>query len=437
MTFENVVLVTIDSLRADHVYGDAADTPSMDDLSADSTTYYNAFAQGPYTTFSMPSLFTSRYPSGLGYVEFSDATAGVHVDGAPTIAEMLQEVGYETAGFHSNPLLSNLFGFGDGFETFDARLPFAETDRLSGRAKILADKLRRLVRVHPYLSAEKLNQRALDWLASRDRGRPFFLWLHYMDVHGPYQPRTGNRYLQKFRAERRWRRAVHSPDDVTEGETERLRRDYAAEVEYTDRAVGTLLDGLEREDVSDETVVAVTADHGEQFGEHGTFSHPHQLYDELLHVPLVVDVPGEPSSSVEMPVELLGLAPTICKIVGVDVPESMEGAPLPTKEEDGDDTARVIAEADLIPSYHGCVRTDRWKYVRDESDNAARLYDLDADPAEQGPVDDRPAVEDRLGGILDEHVSDRQGAGADDDIQQIPIDDAEVERRLEDLGYLE
>jgi arylsulfatase len=174
----NVLLVTIDSLRADHIYNSFTDTPAHDDLADDGIVYERAYSQGPFTTFSMPSLFTSRYPSGLQYVEFSDSTVGVYTDDEPTIPELLRNQGYETAGFHSNPLLSNLFGFDHGFDEFDARLPLSDLDLFSGRAKILTEKLLRIFRNHAYLPAEKLNDRAVEWLDDRDEDQPFFLWVH-------------------------------------------------------------------------------------------------------------------------------------------------------------------------------------------------------------------------------------------------------------------
>lgn len=440
MTEPNVLLVTIDSLRADHVYGDAADTPRLDDLAADGVSYRTAIAQGPYTTFSMPSLFASRYPSGLEYVEISDVTAGVSVEDVATVAEAFSDSGFDTAGFHSNPLLSQLFGFGDGFDAFDARLPFSGTNVLPGRAKVFADKLRRLFRLHPYLPATKVNRRALDWLDGRGDERPFFLWLHYMDVHGPYRPATGNRYLQKYRSERRWRQAVHNPEVLGTEERELLHRDYVIEVERVDTAIGELLDGLSVRGLRDDLVVAVTADHGEGFGEHGSFSHPHELYDELLRVPLVLDRPGETAHTVERPVELLDLVPTLCRWADIEPPETMRGDPLHSGSVEGwDDTIgadgnRTIAEADLFPEYHGCVRTARWKYVR--RGDAGSLYDLEADDGETSPVEGHGTVAERLARVLHDHLS-RDDQREASDANEVAVEDRAVVDRLNDLGYLE
>jgi arylsulfatase len=441
----NVLLVTVDSLRADTVYGSQAATPAYRRLGEHGVTYERAFAQGPFTTFSMPSLFTSRYPSGLGYMEFSDKTVGVYIDEEPTLPEVLGQHGYHTAGFHSNPLLSNMFGFDRGFDIFDARLPFSNTDVLPGRAKILADKVFRILRKHAYLPAETLNERAIDWLDGREESDPFFLWLHYMDVHGPYQSKTGNTYLNKYRGERLWRKAQNGT--LSDEERREIRELYREEVEYTDEQLGVLLDALNDRGLLEDTLVVLTADHGEGFGEHGTYSHPHRLYDELIHVPLLVRRPDATTSqTVSTPVELVDVFPTLCARAGVDAPPSLAGEPLPaapageeaavTEERD---ESTVFSEADLTPAYNACVRTDRWKYIRDGPRDDRLLFDLDADPAEQTNVcASHPEVADRLATRLDTHLeSGQRAAGPDRDVTRQEITDEGVQDRLQDLGYLE
>jgi len=436
---ENVLLVTVDSLRADHVLGAAADTPVLDDLAAGGLSYQRAFAQGPFTTFSMPSLFTSRYPSGLNYLEFSESTVGSYIDEEPTLQSVLQKAGYQTAGFHSNPLLSNLFGFDRGFDTFDARLPFSNTDMLPGRAKILADKVFRTVRKHPYLPARKLNERAIEWLDGRDPDQPFFLWVHYMDVHGPYIAKSGNHYLNKYRGERLWRKAVTSPEEITDDERDRLCELYREEVAYTDSQLGNLLDALRNRDLWNDTMVAVTSDHGEAFGEHGAFSHPHQLYDELTHVPLIVRTPNGPTGTVDATVELLDLAPTLVERATGDVPNAFAGNRLPAPDQSINEEDRAISEADVTPNYTGSVRTSEYRYIRDDGANREELYDVTEDPdQERNVADDRPDVRGRLADMIEEHLaSERRDVGPDRDVARAGINDEGVQDRLRDLGYME
>ena len=437
MTEPNLLLVTIDSLRADHVYEDLAATPTHQWLEERATKYSTAFSQGPFTTFSMPSLFTSRYPSSLPYLEFSEQTTGVYIGDERSLPEQLTTTGYDTAGFHSNPLLSNLFGFDKGFDTFDARLPFSNTDVLPGRAKIIADKVFRLVRKHPYLPAEKVNERVFKWFEQRDDSKPFFLWVHYMDVHGPYIAKEGNRYLNKYRGERLWRKAVKNPNDVTENERERLRELYREEVEYTDARLGELFEELQSRELWEETVVVATSDHGEGFGEHGTFSHPHPLYDELTHVPLLVRDPNGNTETVEKPVELIDVAPTLVERAGGPRPESFSGAPLPSTD-NGNDTV-AISEADIVPEYNGSVRTARYRYIRNDRMQREELYDVQQDPDQMKDVSaDQPEVRADLAMVLDEHLAaPGREAGSDRDVTRAEIQDEEVQSRLQDLGYLE
>lgn len=424
----NILLCTIDSLRADYVYRDIAETPTLDTLAAEGAAYKNAFAQGPFTTFSMPSLFTSQYPSQLSYVTFSEDTVGVAIEDEPTITTLLADAGYETAGFHSNPLLSNLFGFDRGFDVFDANLPFSNTEWMPGRAKILADKVARILRKHAYVPAETLTNRVLKWLDERRNDpQPFFLWVHYMDVHGPYQAKSGFSYLNKYQGEKLWRKAITSPEEVTEDERDKLQSLYQTEIEYTDKCLGTLLSGLRKRGLADETLTTVTADHGEQFFEHGKYSHPHQLYDELLHVPLIVNGPEQPDKSDEAVVELTDVTPTLATIAGINIPDKMAGSPL-----DRHESNIAISEANLDPAYTGSVRTDRWKYIRDEDRDEEVLFDLENDPNEQTDVSDRSTdILQDLAARLDDHQATH---AVDTDTETIDVS-ATVEDQLEDLGY--
>lgn len=434
MTPPNLILVTIDSLRADAVYDDDVSTPTLDDLQESGTVFSNAFSQGPFTTFSMPSMFTSRYPSDLGYLEFSDSTIGVYIDDEAVLQAELRERGYETGGFHSNPLISNLFGFDRGFDTFDARLPFSGTDVLPGRAKILVDKLLRVIRKHPYVPGEALNNRAIKWIDERRDTRPFFLWLHYMDVHGPYQAKSGNTYLNKYRGEQLWRKASRHPDEITAAEHDLLRELYNQEVRYVDNCLNDLFRALSKRNLMDEMSVVVTADHGEQFNEHGKYSHPHDLYEELINVPLIVSGPDVPAGHQTDIEELTSVAPTLIDLAGGDPPDSFLGQSV---FHDGS-TDAVISEASLYPDYTGCVRTDRWKYIRDQSRGRELLFNLAEDPDErENRIDTDPDRGAKLRERLDEHLSsDDRRQGEIGDAKHADVD-AETRDRLEKLGYLD
>lgn len=431
----NVLFVTVDSLRADHVSAIAdspVETPGIDGVAHEGTTYTDAFAQGPFTTFSMPSLFTSRYPSGLRYVEFSDSVVGVYPSGETTLTETLAASGYDTAGFHSNPLLSSLFDFNRGFDVFDADLPFASLS-LPGRLKLLTNKLRRLLRTHAYVTAETITDRAADWADAHDSSNPFFLWTHYMDVHGPYQRKEGFVYANKYRGEKLWQKAVHSPEEITEDEHTELLETYREEVAYTDAEIGRL---VERVDAAAErpTLVVITADHGDGFDEHGYYSHPHQAHDVLLNVPLVIRDPTDTvaGGTVDTPTELTDIAPTILDAVGDTVPDSFEGTTLGTEGE-GDPLA--IGEAELTPGYRAAFVTPERKYVVNDITEESRLYDRTGDRPEGTELpSDRDDVADFK--QIEQAHREREAAVEVSATAQ-DIEDEDVRDRLEKLGYLE
>lgn len=450
----NVLLVTVDSLRADHVYESAASTPSFDRLASNGTSFESAFAQGPFTTYSMPSLFTSRYPSQLTSIDFVEGVEGVLVDGVPTIQQRLREAGYTTVGIQSNPLLSETFGFDVGFDEFYSGLD-GLPQWLPERVTLLADKLGRFVRRTPYVPAGDLTDRAVEWLRAADE-TPFFLWVHYMDVHGPYQSRAGFSYLEKYRAELLWRKAAHSPGDVTPEERQRLRETYVEEVEFTDAQFGRLFDAFDAW-WGDDGLIVLTADHGDEFGEHGSYSHESKLYDELTHVPLVVRPPRSRDVAVEGSdlVPLLDVAPTILHAADATTDEfqgrslfernrHLDESPVPvprdlregtTEAADGVgqlEAPAVVSEASVDGEYVGAIRTVDWKYIHEPG--SPELYDLAADPGEgTNVVDKEMSVAHVLATRLDAH-RERRGGGRRD----VPHLDSDVlDERLRSLGYIE
>lgn len=438
----NILFVTVDSLRADHAHGDRATTPTFDSLADEGTAFESTFAQGPYTTFSMPSLFTSRYPSQLTSIDFVDGVEGVLVEDTPTIQEQLQETGYTTAGIHTNPLLSELFGFDAGFDYFDDGLG-GLSDRLPGKFTLVADKIERLLRRHPYVPADTLTDRAIEWLRTNEL-EPFFLWVHYMDVHGPYQSKDGFQYLEKYRSEALWRKAVHSPAEVTDQEQSRLRETYVEEVEFTDREIGRLLDVFDKTVDSSESMVVLTADHGEEFFEHGSYSHESKLYDELVHVPLVVDPPASSAGlrrDTDSLVSLLDVGPSLLDIAG-GTRATFEGKSLfRARCEDrrlddatGQNTRNqaIVSEARLDPEYIGAVRTPNWKFIN--NGGTEELYNLVDDPSESTNVIDRNTdITTRLRRRLADH-RDRYGG---DKRNEEHLESDELDERLRSLGYLE
>jgi arylsulfatase len=376
----------------------------------------------------MPSLFTSRYPSQLTHYDFPRWGTGATVGDVPTLQQRLSAAGYRTLGVHSNPLLSEAFGFDRGFDCFHDSLG---SEQLLGsrQAKIALDKLKRIIRSEPYAPADELTDVAIEMVEEVET-EPFFLWVHYMDVHGPYKERDRPPILRKFLSEWRWQRAIQSPDTISDSSHRRLKQSYKTEVRFVDRQVGRLLDSLEENGYREDTLVAYTADHGEEFREHGDYAHGHKPYDELVHVPLVVSPPEKPAvSSVDVPVPLLDVTPTFVDAGGGSL-DGFDGEPLPeVTGGDPDRDPRIVSEAEFEPTLVASVRTDRWKYVLDEE---PALYDLENDPEERDDVlADHQAVGEKLRETLASHVE----ASETTSLEAMP-DRQNLEERLERLGYM-
>lgn len=427
MSRPDIVLITIDSLRADSVgflADDAPATPTIDSFAGRATLATAATAPSSHTRASVPAILTSQYAHRF----FTDFLQDVD---APTVAQMLSEAGYETAAFHSNPLLSRHFGYDCGFDTFSDGLRFVENTRLPETATRLYSKAVRLLRRYPYEPAESITERAVEWLSSRDGDSPAFLWVHYMDPHGPYALDRERGYIDKFRSERLWRKAVTSPDEVTEEEVARLRDAYCGEIEYTDRHLAPLLEAIDA--YTDEVCTVLTADHGEEFREHGTFSHHPKLYEEVTRVPFIAQLPGAERLSGGL-VSPLDVVPTVLsgverrpvsdEFVGIDITDG-------SIQRDYLVTETNPAGSDVMVG----IRSENYKYIVHEE--TEELYDIGADPAErENLVGTDHAAEEELRSALTAHLDAHDISGGDKLAATATELDSEMQGRLEDLGYL-
>lgn len=443
----DILLVTVDSLRADHVgwHGyERETTPNLDSLAETSHVLHKAFANGCGTNRSFPSILSSTYPLMYGGYEALS-------EDRPLIADVLQSAGFQTAGLHSNPHLNRQFGYGRGFNRFfssesesgvfgTARQWVKDTfdnDNLVFRAlKWAFDQSEKKAGFNPgtpFVRADDLTNRAAEWAEAMDPDRPKFLWAHYMDVHHPYAP--PEEYQRRFRdntvSERRAvklrRKMLEDPKGVTDAELATIVDLYDAEIRYFDDHASRLVDAV-RDRWGDETIVAFTSDHGDELGDHGGFSHYNTYHDELLHVPLLFDLDDDGDSHDEL-VELLDIAPTLADYAGVDPPDRFEGDSLRTLFETPEEwsSSHVIAETG---GSRAC-RTDRWKYIRN-GDNE-RLYDLRTDPEEEENVRaDNPEVIKKFELMLADHKRRVDETGQE--LEDITVDEATAER-LEQLGY--
>jgi arylsulfatase A-like enzyme len=449
----SILLVTVDSLRADHLscYGyERETTPFLDGIAEDGHVFEQAFAHAPTTRKSFPAILTSSYPLMYGgYERISEHRT--------LISEVLSEEGYETAGFHSNPYLSAEFGYGRGFDSFHdsqtgpsvfARIREYVSKNLDPEGRFFqflkrsfetTEKHAGLEVGSAYVDAAVLTDMAIDWLETTSAGEPSFLWVHYMDVHHPYLP---DKNLQRdFRdspvSERRAvqlrRKMLNDPDGVTEAERQTLIDLYDAEISYTDHHIKRLVEAA-TEQWSDEFVFAATADHGEEFYEHGRYSH-NTFYDEGIHVPLIIH-DSQSNGRYKDVVGLIDLSPTLAEYAGAEQPENFYGHCLqrlisdskwPRDHVIGNSGEVEVTEREFF------YRDNRWKYLR--VDDREQLHDLDVDPHEQSNViKDHLETCDSIRSVIDEHNHLLERTRQE--LSQVDMDD-DVRERLQLLGYKE
>lgn len=423
----NVLLVITDTTRVDRFgcYGNQRGlTPYMDDLASQGVRFEQASSHAPWTLPSIASMLTSLHPKQHGaggrLGSFTSLDPGV-----TTLPAVFGRAGYRTHAIANVAFLSESFGVTRDFDDLDLVAP---ANNLEMR------------------DAERTTDAALAWIEEAAEGeQPFFLLVHYFDPHAVYAP------PQPFRS-----RFAAPPDQTdeswvfgTRGHMEALRdgslpvpllpvlrrasKLYDGEVAYMDAQIGRLLDGLAELGLGDDTIVALTADHGEEFGDHGGFEHGHTVYDELTHVPLILRYPralkpGVVSASVGH----VDLAPTLCELADVAPPEQFVGQSLLRFLRDpGTPSSPILAHGNMWADPSTSFRVGHWKLIVG-AQGRVELYDWRADPGEQNNLaGSEPGTVRALGARLKEaeDLMGRLGRGVPVEIR------GELLKTLQGLGY--
>ena len=422
----NVLLVVVDTLRADHLgaYGYGRPTsPAIDAFAAQSLVVEHAYAQSPWTKPSVASILTSLY-SSQHRVQAESTGNRLDAD-IVTLPELLWVAGYRTAAFSKNPHIQKATGFGQGFEAFEARTGWKRSDNAW------------------------ITSRAVAFLSNEAAGRPFFLYLHYLDPHEPFRPPPGIR-AEVTSGLHTDRDAVRGGEftplldhdnldypavDFSEQDVAYLSALYDGEIMAIDREIATLLEALERAGQSERTLVLITSDHGDALDEHGRFGHGYDLYDEVLRIPFILHVPGSQARRErETVVRQIDIAPTVLDLLGLAVPDAFEGrsiAPLVRGETLGE--AHAVAETFFRGQRRRSVRGAHWKLLVDDASGAVELYDVRADAQEQRDLSAaRPDVARSLQTLLDAETGGA-GAAPTGSVGEV---DPELEAALRELGYL-
>lgn len=387
----NVLIVVVDTLRADRVgwYGGSRGlTPFLDSLAARGTVFWQAYAQSSWTSPSVASLLTSRYQAQHGVTVFESVLGPEEV----CLPEVLQAHGWTTGAFVANSILESRFGWGQGFDTWAI---------VTGDVPLQPSLMWMDPRSKP--RARHVNQAALAWLDAvrRERpARPVLLYLHYMEPHTPYAPSTEavDRVLRRHPDPERAREMIASlyrgidparwsrPDPASLAAIEDL---YDSEVSDLDTSLRALFASLEERGFLRDAVVVVTADHGEEFREHGGMSHGSSLYEEIIRVPLLISSASDARSrAVREPVGLVDVAPTVLQLAGLAAPDSFEGRSLVHTAAPVGEMVAYSEQADKPAWFAPPHRHDRavitgTRKLIVTSGGGTETYDLARDPAER------------------------------------------------------
>jgi len=369
----NVVLISIDSLRADHLgcYGYHRPTsPRLDALAAAGARFNAAYTTASWTLPSHASQLTGRYPLSHGAVTLDRRLSTA----TPTIPTILGPAGFTTGGFVSFEFLRRRYGFDAGFEYFDDF-----TTAVDGNNE-----------EHHLTTGPLLNAEIVPWIENH-ANRPFFLFVHNFDVHYDYNPPAP--YDTMFDDDysgpdlRRYSQNPNIHADMPARHLEQFVALYDGEIRFTDTVIGEIIDAIDRAGVGDDTLLIVTADHGEEFFDHGDRGHGTTMYEEVMRVPLIMRWPRglEAGRTVETPVSVVDLAPTIYDLTGVDGPVGLDGESLAPLMNGADVSPRPIyghLYARKRPIITAMVRLGSEKYVQDLRAPQAQLFDLGSDPQE-------------------------------------------------------
>ncbi len=404
----NIILITLDTTRADRMgfLGSKRGlTPNLDALARESVVFMRAYAQVPLTTPSHAVLLTGTYPQ---FNHLDDLTDPLRPE-LPYLPDLLHQRGYRTAAFVGSIVLDPESGaapgFGRGFDVYDANFH---------NSKPGEDRYQSLER-----RAEDVANRAMGWL-SHHQETPFFIWLHFYDAHEPYDP------PEPFKA--------HYASEP-----------YDGEIAYTDSIVGSVLDVLRRHGLYQNTAIAVAADHGEAFGEHGERSHGIFLYDETIHVPLLLKQPGEKFAGkrVDARVALADITPSLLQVAHVSIPAAVQGQSLLPPLDASASAERkvgklpdraIYSETDYAHRAFGWSELRSWrvqKYLYVQAPKK-ELYDQSSDPnGLKNLAPTSKAVADTLDGQLSEFRKKTSSRA----VERAELDPAQ-EEKLRALGYM-
>ena len=437
----DLILIVIDALRRDHLgtYGyDKPTSPGMDALAAEGIVFDNAYSHGSQTFNSTASLLTSRYFPYLlprfatDPIEDLDPKTGARHSRVPiladsnvTLAEALQGGGYQTLGVFTNPHHHSSSGFWQGFD--DARYLSPDKGDVA------------------YARGPKIHRAFFDWYDTERDGRPYFAYLHFMDVHNPYRPpRFLRRQFVTVKGRDLYRKGVPEEERIpTDADLQYMMALYDAEIRFVDIVVESLVRDLATRQSLDDTVLVITSDHGDEFMDHGGLGHGSHLERELIHVPLMISgLPDRPRRESAL-IRQIDVAPTLVQLAGLETQTVFEGSSLVPLIRAPEDTDLGIEDSFAIVANHRSLTTLEWHFTFTPKENRTRLYRLDSDPRGLRDVSDHhPDLVDHFLARLEllEVIRARTAQRAielagEQASSEHDLVDAEIREQLEALGY--
>jgi arylsulfatase A-like enzyme len=419
----NVIILLVDCLRADHLssYGYSRNTtPNIDRFSKDSVLFTQAISQATFTKMSIASLFTSLYPYQHGVyrgagdsvnAQTGDVTTDVLGEEETTLAEVLSQNGFMTVGWVSVRHLVSYLGFAQGFIDYHEG---------GYRNKI-----------------KNINKEFTEWAKRIGRKHEFFAYIHYIDLHSPYKPKPPYDTLYL------------SDGGKDEGKSKRERRAYIqralydGQLTYIDSQIGVLLDELKKTGLYDNTLIVLTGDHGDAFGEHGFFTHSRAPYEELIRVPLIVKFPKSMYAGrvVKNQVRLIDVMPTILDFLKIKTDVKLSGFSLLNYLDNRGDVNHEVdfpkyAISEIYNQKEGMdaisIRTEQFKYIHFKN-KGDELYDLRKDPAEKNNIiDQEPLVAEEFRKMLPPILAEKNQKR----VKKVTLD-KETVKELKALGYIQ
>ncbi len=429
----NLVVILVDTMRADHLgFMDYVrpTSPQLDRLAAESVVFEHHMSNASRTGPSVATLFTGLNPPSNGVINpltLFDAKGTLSED-RTTLAEILHDRGYFCVGFTANLNVSERFGFGQGFDIYEWIRPTGDGSGLGG-------------------PASAVNAAALTWM--KDATTPFFLYLHYLDPHSPYDaPPPHDRLFVDPGYKGPFNGSHRQLDEVLAGtmtaddaDVRHLVSLYDQEIAHADALIGELLDSMREADMLEHTVVVLVSDHGEEFFDHGSVLHGYTLYREQLHIPLVIRDPRRPGPiRVESMTRQVDVLPTLLDLLGTTYDGRIEGRSLVGlmsggKVEEATPPLYAMASLKAVETVQRqAILSDRWKLIESTlPESKYELYDTLIDPGEEHDLsaEDPPLFE-----AMKEALSRMRESFADAPTDTVSLTDEERER-LRSVGYIQ